>query len=90
MKLWRGTPHGISRDVCQSNRNCTGQPDDREMLRIYATENATQRGNSSTAVTGSIAAASNQIAKALIGDEEHFGTIIPMSSKAIETARGNL
>jgi hypothetical protein len=26
----------------------------------------------------------------LIGDEEHFGTIIPMSSKAIETARGNL
>jgi ParB-like chromosome segregation protein Spo0J len=64
--------------------------DDAEMLRVYATENATQRGNSSTAVMGTIAAAIIQIAKSLIWNEEHLRTNFLTSAKTIETARGNL
>ena len=40
------------------------------MIRVYARENATQRGNSSTAVLGSVASAVRYITKAVhYGDE---------------------
>jgi hypothetical protein len=41
-------------------------PDPTTMIRIYAAENATQRGNSGTAIAGTIAAAIKFIAKALM------------------------
>lgn len=41
-----------------------GRIDDAAMIRIYARENATQRGNSSTAAAGSVAAAVRFLAKA--------------------------
>src|SRR5262249_25543579 len=40
--------------------------DDASMVRVYARENATQRGMSSTALTGSVAAAMKYIAKAIL------------------------
>jgi hypothetical protein len=39
--------------------------DDSDMIRVYATENATQRGNSSTAIAGSVASAVRFLAKAV-------------------------
>lgn len=43
-----------------------GQFSDEQMIRIYATENATQRGNTSTAMGGSVASAIRFIAKDLL------------------------
>jgi hypothetical protein len=40
----------------------------RGMIRVYARENATQRGNSSTAMAGSVASAIRFLAKALMTD----------------------
>lgn len=40
--------------------------DDGEMARVYATENSTQRGNTSTALVGAIAAAVKTVAKAVL------------------------
>jgi hypothetical protein len=40
--------------------------DDAAMIRVYASENATQRGMSSTALTGSVAAAMKYVAKAIL------------------------
>jgi hypothetical protein len=41
--------------------------DDAGMVRVYATENATQRGNTSNAVAGTVAAAVRFVAKLLLG-----------------------
>lgn len=47
--------------------------DNRAMVRVYARENATQRGLSSTALTGTVAAAMRYVAKAiLMGSAEEF------------------
>ena len=43
-----------------------GKFDDEQMIRIYAVENATQRGNTSTAMGGSVASAIRYIAKDLL------------------------
>jgi hypothetical protein len=43
-----------------------GKFDDEQMIRIYAVENATQRGNTSTAMGGSVASAIRFIAKDLL------------------------
>ena len=67
-----------------------GKFDDQQMVRAYVAENATQRGNTATALTGAIATAIMQIAKMLISDPEHLPQICETSSKAIEVARGNL
>jgi hypothetical protein len=40
--------------------------DDAAMIRVYARENATQRGQSSTALTGTVAAAMKYVAKAIL------------------------
>jgi hypothetical protein len=40
--------------------------DDRAMIRVYASENATQRGQSSTALTGSVASAMKYVAKCIL------------------------
>lgn len=62
--------------------------DDAGMIRVYATENATQRGNSSTAVAGTVASAFRYIIKGLLtgrGCGEIFTT-----SHERATAEGNL
>jgi hypothetical protein len=47
--------------------------DDASMIRVYARENATQRGLSSTALTGTVAAAMRYIAKGILtGSTEKF------------------
>jgi hypothetical protein len=65
-----------------------GDLDDEAMIRIYARENASQRGNSATAVAGSIASAIRFIARAIM-TEENVARFLA-TSKALETARGQL
>ena len=43
--------------------------DDQTMVRVYARENATQRGNTATAATGTVAAAIQAIAEGVFGEE---------------------
>jgi ParB/RepB/Spo0J family partition protein len=62
--------------------------DDTAMLRIYARENATQRGNTGTGHAGSVACALRVLAKAVMTGS--LGRILPRSQKAEETIRGNL
>ena len=69
---------------------CVVKYDDQQMIRAYITENATQRGNSGTAVAGAVATAIMQIARSLISNEEYLAGIPATSAKAIEVARGNL
>lgn len=47
-----------------------GDFDDSDMVRIYATENATQRGNGSTAVAGTVASAIKFLAYQIMTDAE--------------------
>jgi hypothetical protein len=42
-----------------------GKIEDAEMIKMYATENATQRGNSGTAIAGTVASALRFISKHL-------------------------
>ncbi len=58
------------------------------MIRIYARENATQRGNNGTALAGSIFSAIWFLTKGVwTGD---LGRFLPRSPKALETIRGDL
>lgn len=64
--------------------------DDARMVRVYAVENATQRGNSGTALAGSIAAAIRITAKAAL-----TGTVLKTGSgnfsrSSLDEVRGNL
>jgi hypothetical protein len=43
---------------------------DADMIRIYASENATHRGNSSTAMAGSVASAVRYLAKIILSDQQ--------------------
>src|SRR5215471_9073391 len=63
---------------------------DADMALVYAIENATQRGNSSTAVAGSIASAIRLLVRAILLGPDHLAQIQARSQKAWETARGNL
>jgi hypothetical protein len=83
-----------------------GKYDDATMIRIYARENATQRGGTGTALAGSVASALRYLTKRLLtgGDlslkldnaddddrDDNLGQIQPrLSSRAIEVALGNL
>jgi hypothetical protein len=65
-----------------------GRMDDTTMLRVYATENATQRGNTGASQAGTVASAVRMIAKA-----ELTGTIdiiLPMVENGEETLLGKL
>ena len=65
-----------------------GEMDDAAMIRVYARENATQRGNLGTALAGSVAAAVRFLARGLLtGDIAGFPA---MSDKAIESSQGIL
>lgn len=57
-----------------------GDFDDESMIRVYATENATQRGNSSTAIAGSVASAIRFLAKSLM-----VCKIVPEISETIDS-----
>jgi ParB/Sulfiredoxin domain len=60
--------------------------DDAAMVRIYARENATQRGNSGTAQAGSVASAIRFIAKAVMGGvSQEF-----LRNEDVPKIRGNL
>ena len=67
-----------------------GNFDDQAMIRIYATENATQRGNSGLAMMGSVASAVRYLVKAILKGDEHFSQIWEKSSKALDSLRGNI
>jgi ParB-like nuclease domain len=67
-----------------------GDFDDHEMIQAYAKENATQRGNSSTALVGSIASTIKYLARVLCTDLEDIARILAISQKSVECARGNL
>jgi hypothetical protein len=63
-----------------------GDMDDAAMVRVYARENATQRGNSGTAQAGSVASAIRFIAKAVMsGCAQEF-----LRSSDVDKIRGNL
>jgi hypothetical protein len=60
------------------------------MTRVYAEENATQRGNSGTALAGSIASAIRLIARGVLLGDQDIARILAISEKALDCARGNL
>jgi ParB-like nuclease domain len=62
--------------------------DDATMLRVYATENATQRGNTGAAQAGTVASAVRMIAKAEMTGT--IGRILPMVENGEETMLGKL
>jgi hypothetical protein len=63
--------------------------DDGTMVRVYCRENATQRGNTSAAASGSVAAAVRFLAKAIMMGAD-MSRFLDMSPKAVESLRGNL
>jgi hypothetical protein len=65
-----------------------GNFDDASMIRVYASENATQRGNSVTALAGCVASSVRFLAKAIMSNE--IGPIGPISARSLELARGNI
>jgi ParB-like chromosome segregation protein Spo0J len=65
-----------------------GNFDDAATAKAYAIENATQRGNTVTALAGSVATAITLLARATLRDD--LSTIIDTSKKALDVARGNL
>src|SRR6185436_18804645 len=62
--------------------------DDASMIRIYASENATQRGNSVTALAGCVASSVHFIAKAVLTG--HVSPIGETSQKSLEILRGQI
>jgi hypothetical protein len=66
-----------------------GDIDDAAMVRIYAVENATQRGNSGTAQAGSVASALKIIAKSFMTGT-HLSGIPERSPKSYEMLRSQL
>lgn len=60
---------------------------DLEMIQIYATENATQRGNTSTAQAGSVASALKFVARAIL--TENYGLILSATFVADKEAVEN-
>jgi hypothetical protein len=76
---------------------CVADITDEEMVFVYGTENATQRGNSTTATVGTVAAGLRVIARAILLGPDHLSRILDTSQhatqyarKSWETARGNL
>jgi ParB-like nuclease domain len=61
---------------------------DSDMVRIYSRENATQRGNSGTAMAGSVAAALRLLAKALLTG--NLSRILETSERGKQTILGSL
>jgi hypothetical protein len=49
-----------------------------------------QRGNSSTAIAGTVASAVRILARAILLGRDHLGRILPMSLKGWEISRGYL
>jgi hypothetical protein len=82
--LCRQTSHGI--EIAAGHRRwkaamkagveiadlTVGNFDDETMIRIYQTENATQRGNTGTAITGSVASALRYLLKLALTSNERF------------------
>ena len=69
---------------------CVADITDEEMVFVYGTENATQRGNSTTAAVGTVAAGLRVIARAILLGPDHISRIVEISQKSWECARGNL
>lgn len=63
--------------------------DDQTMVRVYARENATQRGNTATAATGTVAAAIQAIAEEVLGGEGGNFTTPQRDGIRNEIERGN-
>jgi hypothetical protein len=59
--------------------------DDAKLVRIYANENALQRGNTGTAITGTIAAAIHYLAKGIL-----TGGLSEIGQSSLEIARGRI
>ena len=70
-------------DICVLEKD---KSDDHTMVRAYVTENATQRGNTATAITGAVATSIVQIAKLLILNSGELSAI----SDSVTTARTSL
>src|SRR4051812_47734699 len=62
-----------------------GKFDDASMIRVYARENATQRGSTGAALAGTVAAAIRYLAKGIIS-----GTFSEIRERSLETARGQI
>lgn len=84
---WHRVKAAIASNKVEQANIFLGDFDDKDMAIIYATENATQRGNTSTAVAGSVASAVRFLAKAVMTgtSEEFFG-----GSRGLETVRGQM
>jgi ParB-like chromosome segregation protein Spo0J len=67
-----------------------GKFDDIATAKAYAIENTTQRGNTVTALAGSVATAIAMLARGILLGDKHISQICDISPKALECARGNL
>jgi hypothetical protein len=65
------------------------EADDATMIRIYRTENATQRGNTANAQAGVIASAVRFVAKAVMTGGQ-VGGFPPTSAKSLDSVRGKI
>jgi hypothetical protein len=65
-----------------------GDFSDRAMIRVYARENATQRGNTSTALAGTIASTIRYLAKAVFTG--NLSQICETSARGVDTLRGQI
>jgi hypothetical protein len=59
----------IAAGITEADLFVATEMDDATMIRVYARENATQRGVSSTALTGTVASALRYVAKAIVTGE---------------------
>jgi ParB-like chromosome segregation protein Spo0J len=63
---WHRVKAAIKAGIDHADIYVSNDMDDAQLIRIYARENATQRGNGGTAITGTIASAVRFIAKAIM------------------------
>jgi ParB-like chromosome segregation protein Spo0J len=83
--------HRIGAAIAKGIETCqlyVGAFTDEELIRAYATENATQRGDSSTAVAGSVASALRFVAKAILTDNP--AAIAITREQELEALKGHL
>lgn len=67
-----------------------GKFDDEQMIKVYATENLTQRGDLGSALYGAIGSAVRYLIKGILKGDNHVAQICATSPKALEIIRGQI
>jgi hypothetical protein len=88
---WHRVKAAIKAGIDRADIFVATDMDDAGLIRVYARENATQRGNSGTAQVGTVAAAVRYLAKLIMtGTLRHVSPFGETSTKSEEVLRGQL